>query len=210
MFYTTYSNPSKCIKFSLYELYYNGVPYEEIETITINFTDYTSIHGLYKCINLRILYCTHNNKLEYLPDIKNLTKLEIINISLNNIIKLPNLNKLTNLEYLNCNYNKLIKLPNLNNNIQLKYLSCSYNNLSCLPDLSNNIQLERLYCCNNNIKSIPINIINCKNLRIRNLKNKYTNKKYDYHNNLPGLINKIIYKYYYEPILNDLNNWFLN
>lgn len=122
----------------------------------------------------------HHNFINNIDNICNLTNLEYLNISYNDLIVLPNLSKLKKLKILNCTNNflrKIIKLPN-----SLELLNCSYNKLIKLgPFLPNSLRklfcfynklenistfnkkLEICHCYGNNLKTLPkIN----KNLKI--------------------------------------------
>ena len=98
-----------------------------------------------------------NNKLKYLPELKNIT-------------------------YLDCSYNELVLLPN--NLSKIIYLDCKGNNLTFIPKNSNNI--NRLNCELNKLTSLP-DLPNCYSMFIysggNNLMYPLINKTKEFYKN---------------------------
>lgn len=164
-------------KYELRNIYYKNYGFHDsIKDIYIRLTKITGLPRLPK--SLEILTC-HNNYLNFLPELKNLKKLKVINCDLNNLTILPELND--NLESLSCEDNKLIKLPKLSKNLKILY--CDNNKLKNLPTLPDNLEiitccendlvelprlpknLEILHCTNNKLKKLPDNLIELRNLQ---------------------------------------------
>jgi hypothetical protein len=88
-----------------------------------------------------------------------------------------------------------------------------------LPKLDNLKNLIYLSTRNTNIKSLPINIIKCLQLQQYIYKDNYISydkiyKKefhfYKENDNIPELVNYIIKKYYYYPIMTYTNNIYIS
>jgi len=79
-----------------------------------------------------------------------LTNVELLNCSDNNLIELPDL---PNIEELVCDHNRLESLPILS--LKLKHLDCARNRLTELPQLLPFLELVYLDCSNNNLSHLP-------------------------------------------------------
>lgn len=237
MYYITFDN-YKPIDFTIEE--WNNLPLEKISEIYFACHNYTKnnlsiLPNLDKLINLKILCCMNNlltelpnldklinleklqcvsNNLEKLPNLDNLIKLEELYCSNNNLKELPNLDNLVNLKQLQCNYNKLTKMPNLDKVINLNLLSCSNNILTELPNLNNLVNLKHLIINNNKIITFTEDIITKPSLKInfsyKELGKYYKINNYKYNELLPYLINSKIKHYYYLPVINLLNDIYIN
>jgi len=109
--------------------------WKDIKEISCNFRKLTDLIGIEKLINLRELYCTHNQLTEL--DVSKNIKLRILFCDNNQLIELDvneDLNSLT------CYNNQLRKLD-VTKNINLKGLFC-YNNQLIELDVSKNIKLK--------------------------------------------------------------------
>ncbi len=90
-------------------------------------------------------------KLDELPNLDDLRKLQKLRCSINDLYELPNLDKNTNLKELWCSHNNLKELPNLDNLNKLEKLGCDDNNLNFLPNLKKLVNLKFLSCTGNNL-----------------------------------------------------------
>ncbi len=117
--------------------------------------------------NLRQFILNHNY-LTNLLYINNLFKLELLDISSNNLKFLNGIHKLTNLKTFIANSNSISEIPdeicNLHN---LEILNLSNNRLLTLPENIGKLKsLKELYLARNQIKKLPDSIEDLKNLEI--------------------------------------------
>ncbi len=109
-----------------------------------------------------------NKKLNYIPDLSRFKKLEILNLSNNNIsdiIPLQNLNN-SNLVSLHLTNNNISDIRPLQYLTNLIVLSLNYNNISDLSPLQHLINLEKLDLENNIINDITKLLQSLTNLRM--------------------------------------------
>ncbi len=93
------------------------------------------------------------------------TKVNMLDLSINQLINLPNISGLTQLVYLYLSYNRLVAAPSLSSFTNLVEFQAAYNQLTSLPSFASNTNLLNIYCQNNKLTSIP-NISMLTNLQI--------------------------------------------
>ncbi len=150
--------------------------FHNITLLNCAFNNLTSLPALDSLTNLRQIWA-HDNQLSVLPQVSQLTKLEVLNVKTNKLTSLPALSNLRMLKELDCSGNRLTALPPLNslsnleliyvynnsitqfppiNNLtKLRVLDLQANKLSVVPDLTNNTNLTILRCDNNQIEVLP-------------------------------------------------------
>jgi len=154
---------------------------ERIFELRIKKQKISSLVGIEKLTNLKILTCS-NNKLKSLDVSKN-TELKKLVCDGNKLFSLT-ISGAANLTDLDCSRNKIIKLD-CSNNSRLRELNCSNNKLYTLTTVSNQ-DLEKLDCSNNKIYNIDVS--NCRYLSIMNCqKNSLSDLNVSSNTNLANL-----------------------
>jgi hypothetical protein len=144
----------------------------------------------------------------------NLKKFTCFNFKLK---KLPNLDNCIKLNKLHCIGCHLKTIPNLKNCINLEELLLNNNELTEFPSINCKNTLWKLQIFNNNITSLPRDIIYYTKIKLYDCiecKEFYIHKPFKdykelYNNNFPQLINRLIEKVYYIPIIKYYYNMLL-
>ena len=169
----------------------------ELEYLSIMNSENVLLSDIIKIKNLRELYYKSNIKTDNdLISLEGLSKLTILNLSDNNIKSIENIGFLKDLISIDLSTNKLESIDGLKNNTKLKYvylqknnikditsiklnknikyLIASHNNFSEIDFIENFNDIELLNLKDNPIKIVP-NLLNLKNLNIKDLKIDWKN-----------------------------------
>ncbi|MBL0265422.1 MAG: leucine-rich repeat domain-containing protein [Leptospiraceae bacterium] len=169
--------------------------YTSLTTLSLNFNDIKNIPV--DIVNLKNLtsLALYNNKLEDLPYVNKLEKLDSLFLDGNHLTKIPDsvtqckclvllslsgnhideipesLVKLKKLTYLALNDNKIVSIPeNIGELTHLSYLNLSKNKIKTIPESIEELKrLENLHLNNNLIKAIPEGIAKLSNLSFLSL-----------------------------------------
>ncbi|KAJ3207992.1 hypothetical protein HDU67_007091 [Dinochytrium kinnereticum] len=113
-----------------------------------------SFRGLEGLSKLQVLNLSHNNLNRISDHVKKLTKLKALILNNNEIARIDNVTALTDLNTLVLSHNKISEIPPLPTLTNLTKLSLSHNNLRVFPDLSNNPTLRELRLSHNRIQTL--------------------------------------------------------
>jgi Leucine-rich repeat (LRR) protein len=150
--------------------------------VEIFLTDYPTLDGIERFINLERLSCTDSNikdltplkncknltqllcfynKIESLLPLRECTKLIKLDCSGNELRSLEGLENCTQLEKLNCGNNQLFSLHGLENCHNLEFLNCDLNTINDFEGLENCNRLITIWACRNPIVNTnDISLIN--------------------------------------------------
>ncbi|XP_050408807.1 leucine-rich repeat and IQ domain-containing protein 1 [Patella vulgata] len=146
-----------------------------LQYLTLTKCNLVAIDGLSQCKQLQYLNL-QDNVIEYV-DVKDLGKLQVVNLSHNKISAIHGLDGCINIRYLDlahnkitrlgglsslrrlhtllCNNNQLIDTSGLSDVVMLQILDVSNNHLQSLTDVYNSCLLQKLVVSNNNLQQVP-------------------------------------------------------
>ncbi|XP_045102560.1 leucine-rich repeat-containing protein 40-like isoform X3 [Portunus trituberculatus] len=140
----------------------NEIDAEEAKKMTMNMTmDSSDDDRWWEQVDLTRLYLSSNQLSTLSPEISNLSALQILDLSDNNLTALPStLGELISLQRLNLSHNQLQELPVGVFALQdLRSLQLDHNNFTTFPDdLGNLPVLEYLDVSHNSLESLPFSI----------------------------------------------------
>lgn len=126
----------------------------QLQEVVLKQDGINDISALSNLNNLVKLDVSGNREIADVSVIKNMTKLESLNVAHNKIENVEELGKAENLTYLDISYNNISELPDLSKLKKVYFLDAAYNQLTDVSALSGMTELQTLNLSGNDIKDI--------------------------------------------------------